>query len=599
MSSHRNTLVPAAILLAAVAGAPASEPPKSAAPPQAAEPLASDLEEHVDVRLVEIVVRISDRRGRAVDDVRPEELRVTENGKPRRLAYLTALAAGGAESAGQGAPVSTLYDRAGQPSPSAPDIVVKQPRSQRRVFFVFDPFDSKRRTREKWTDAVMRWVDTSAGPDDRVALVVLRRVVDWVQTPTSDKSLLLEKLGALSLEGYAPDRDRREEMSSLMEDLEACASSHRAAGALRRDDGGERSQFSMSQAQQCAVAVTEPWAEQWNVEAAESVAALRAFVGQLAAIGGRKDVVLFSEGIIPDSGSLATNALIGIFGVEAVHPLQMRSRFGRDVNREVDELQATARAAGAVIHVFDTRSAADRGYYDQRQYASAQGIATLGINPWAEMYEATDGMLAALAGETGGRIFRGTDDLPDRIGEAASSYFGAYNLGFYRDTDQRPGKLRIAVARKGVRAETITSARRPWVPQPGSLELFIRPPQPGSAEDSHSIPVLVELPLGVLPLRKEGGSFGCVLGIFVQAVRPDGSVAGEVFRDATVALAPDDPARDDPAAKVRQMVYVEVPAGSYRLLVRVSDDRQRTLTQRSVDLTLSPTGEIRGGLEGS
>lgn len=581
-------------LAVALAGI-AQEPGKT--PADASAPVESGVEARVDVRLVERVVRIEDRKKRAITDVHADEIRVTEGGRERRVAYLVPIADGGPEARLDVATdAAVLYDAGGAPVESDDAIAVRPPRSQRRVFFVFDVANSKLRSRDDWTDAALVWIQAAMRPDDRVGIVVLRNRVEWLQLPTNDKAVLTGLLQSLDLVGYAPDRDRRGQMSDLMDDLESCADVHRSSGGGGRRSGSEqRSIFDSTEAEGCAFRMSEPWVDQWDIEAEESILGLRSLVGQLAAIAGRKEVLLFSEGVIPDASAIATSAMVTIFGSDSFRMQEVQSRFARDANHELDELHRTARAAGIVFHTFDTRSSADRGYFDTREYATAPGVRNLGINPWAEMYDATNGSVAALAHETGGRTVRGTQDLPTQVREASAGFFGVYNLGYYRDDDD-DGKLRIEVARKGVRAESESLARRPWTARPAGLELFIRPPEPGPREGTFAIPVLFQMQLGDIPLRKGGGEYGCGIALFLQAARADGTVVGETFLETTVALPSDDPKRDDPTTALRQMLRIDVPPGSYRLFARISDDRQLVVARRSVDVTVDDAGNIRGGL---
>src|SRR5439155_24268413 len=125
------------------------------------------------------------------------------------------------------------------------------------------------------------------------------------------------------------------------------------------------------------------------------------------------------------------------------------------------------------------------------------------------------------------------------------------------------------------------------------LEVSIRKPEPSGVGDQQMLPVVLDIPLTELPLRKaEGGVYGCQLGVFVQAVSPDGTVVTEAFQDVTAAmeLRPKD---RDPSTTYRTLVKLDLPPGSYRLRARLSDDRQIMIAERAIDLTLG-TGEVRG-----
>jgi hypothetical protein len=385
-------------------------------------------------------------------------------------------------------------------------------------------------------------------------------------------------------------------MSALVDELYLCSDAYRAQGGGRSTGSGASGPFATNDAVRCGYSLVEPFAVQWNTEASERVLGLRTLVGQLAAIDGPKEVLLFSEGVVPDAASLLATTMVGVFGAEAMRIQDISSRLARDSLDELTRLFRGARSAGVVFHAFDTRSGADRGYYDRREYAAARDLHTLGINPSAEMYDATNGMLSSLAHETGGRVYHGTSKLPTKVREAADRFFGLYNLGYYRPGDgSSAGKLRIRVDRGGADVEVSETPRRPWPSRAVTLDLLIGRPEVGSEAGLHSLPVVFQLNLSDLPLRRGGGVHGCQMGMYLQAVRPDGSIAGEAFREVTVARD-EGPKRQDPTMTVRQLLRVDLPPGPYRIRARASDDRQEIVSQRIVDLTILPTGEIRGGL---
>ena len=55
-----------------------------------------------------------------------------------------------------------------------------------------------------------------------------------------------------------------------------------------------------------------------------------------------------------------------------------------------------------------------------------------------------------MARETGGRSYRGIDDLDANLAAAAEAFFGIYRIGFYRDDDREErGKIKVTIDRPG------------------------------------------------------------------------------------------------------------------------------------------------------
>lgn len=555
------------------------------------------LEEHVQVVLVDLVVRVVDRKGRALVDLKPEEVQISEGGQERQLAYFAPLASQGAgRELDHAEQAAALYDSEGAPTSAAPEVVVRPPAVQRRIVLAFDPANSRQRVREKWKAAAIEWAIDSMRPDDRVAIVTFHTGVDWVLEPTTDRERVMAALGALDLDSHAPDRDRRSEMTALVDELFLCSDAYRTQGVGRSKSSDATGPFATNDAVDCGYRIVEPFAAQWDIEASERVLGLRTLVGQLAAIDGPKEVLLFSEGVVPDAANLLATTMVGVFGADAMRIQEISTRLARNSLEELTRLFRGARSAGVVFHAFDTRSGADRGHYDAREYAPARDRQTLGINPVAEMYNETNGMLSSLAHETGGRAYHGTSKLPAKVREAADRFFGLYNLGYYRPGDgSSAGKLRIKVDRGGADVEVSETPRRPWPSRAVTLDLLVGRPEVGGSAGYHSLPVVFEFNLSDLPLRRGGGVHGCQMGMYLQAAKPDGTIVGEAFREVTVARD-EGPKQQDPTMRVRQLLRVELPPGPYRLRARASDDRQEIVSQRIVDLTILPTGEVRGGL---
>lgn len=554
-------------------------------------------QEHIEVRLVEVVVRVVDRAGRPVTDITPGEVTVREGGEERKIAYFESAATRGPDLAGGAAtPPTLLYDSAGRETKTETDVLVLPPKPRRRIVLAFDVANSKVRKRAEWKAAAKAWIESSMQPDDRVSIVTFKAVPIWVRPPTGDKTVLLDALDALDLEGIALDRDRQKEMGRLVDELTLC--SDRTEIASQRNTG-QRSPSGPSGGSEeatCAYNLSEPYVGEWATQTSESVDGLRALTGQLAAMDGRKVVILFSEGIIPDPAQLAIDAMLSLFGANRIPLSNFNFKLQDNAQSELSALHAAARAGGVAYYTFDTRGGGERGHFEASAYTRPQGTQTLGINPYVEMYRDTSGTLAVLADETGGRSFFGTSGLSGHLDEAATSFRAVFNLGFYRPTSaSEPGKLHVRIARKGVELSYGKVAKPATETRPARLDVSIRKPEPSGRGDRQWLPVLVQVAMEDLPLRRVAGEDGCLLGIFVQAVRPDGSVGDEAYVDAVVAIPKTPEERRKGMAPFQQLLKLELDPGPYRLRARLSDDRQGVLGQRTVDVTLE-LGSVRGGI---
>ncbi|MCP3978047.1 MAG: VWA domain-containing protein [bacterium] len=555
----------------------------------------SGVTERVTVELVEIKVRVADGKGRPVTDLSQDEVRVFQGGREQRMAYFEPLSRRGLE-----APVTPvpLYDGRGQAQELPATEAVLPPKPVRRIVLAFDPRNSRMPVRENWRRAALDWVRASMQPQDLVAVVVLRGAyADWATELTADAARIRLALETIDLFTDVPNRNRRDEMTTFLNDLRTLCQDNtggRNAGGSAR--GSSRvNDLSATNETTCAFDLARPMVHEWSAQSNESFEGLRGLAGQLSAVPGQKSVILFSEGIIDDAASVAVHAMASVFGLQAIDLVSMTSRLQRLDLLNLGLLYHITASSNVAFFTLDTRHANEGSDFSNLENNAAPN-AGFGMNPYKEMYEASRAGTAGLAYSTGGRPFYGGDNLSWKIRTAADAYFGIYSLGYYRSEKTDAGaRLKVKIKRKKlVLNYEKKSERRVHEPRTTALELAIGRPESAGRGDMQRLPVALITKLDQLPLRKGGGGFGCELGVFLQAVRPDGTVAGEHFE--TIAVVVDKKQRESAEQHdFRHVVHLELEPGPMRLRARVSDDRQEVLGDRAIDLTLSP-GHVSAGL---
>lgn len=584
----RRFLLPAAALALGSLGLLAQEAG------QREQPAASDLEERVRVELVEVKVRVVDRKGLPVTDVLEEEVAVEEGGRAVKLAYFEPVSESGGTlfEAGELARPGPVYDSATGEALALPDVPVVPATPVRRIVFAFDPASSRLDAREDWRKAALEWVSSGMREDDRVAVVLLRGTPQWVAEPTTDRERVRQALHAVDLYTDTPSRSRRDEMLEILTDLRGLCLTQ--TGGQRGAPGSSDPALEMtSDSISCAYELLRPWVDEWKVQSEASVDMLRALAGELAAIPGQKTVILFSEGLIDHPGEVAVNTMFAVLGAGSMNAASMSGRLADTVHYALGDLYHITAASDVVFFTMDTRHPSEGGSFNNLEFADPIGSGLSAYDPFREIYQASRAPLTALAHATGGKPFYGRDALSWKVRAAADSFFGLYNLGYYRDTERGGGKLKIRIQRKGVEAEYNKEPRRVHEPLRARIDLQIGRPEP-TGGGLQRLPVLLLMPAELLPLRRGGGGRGCELGLHLQAARPDGTIVGEAFETLAVVL---DREQREAAETFRHMLAVDLPDGPVRLRARVSDDRQAILGDRSLDLTVGP-GEVRAGLHG-
>jgi len=552
----------ACLLWCGPVAAQAPDPPSAPAPePPRSQPGTVDYQERTTVVLAEVRILVTDRQGRAITDLRPDEIRVFEADAEQRLAFLES-ASGSRE----------------RPAGASPYVLPAK--AVRRIVLAFDVRNSRKTAREPWRAAARSWLATGMQSGDRVGIVLLGDYPRWIAELTDDRDALLAAVDGVSLKRAAPDRNNGHVMSRLMTEMRTC---FERTGEFEGSAGPAV----------CAYNAARPYVHRWNAEAAETVQNLQALVGQLAAVPGRKAVLLFSDGLIEDAAMLAVDAMITHLG-SAEHDLdvyKMKRRLGKDVQAPLAELKRVARAGGVSLFVLDTGSRAESGSSGQLEHTTTLPASAFALDPWRELGDASGHTLDLLARETGGRAYHGQQELADSLRAAADAFLGMYTVGYYRaDTEEEPGPVRVAIDRRQLDVSYPERAEvRGHRAEPQRVVLVIGKPHSQEGSDAQVLPVAAKLAFDVLPLREGRGGVGTVLGICFQAIAPDGTVVEERLVVETVGV---DTARRAEASGKQVVHWEELPLapGTYRIRARVSDDRQLLIAERAVDLTVDADG---------
>ena len=568
------------------------------APEKKTPPVESGIQEKIQVVLIEFKLLVTDKAGRPVTDLRPEEVKVLENGDVQELAFVESWLTVRSDSALglEGSVAATAYSPTGEEVRPGHVAEVPPPKPSRRIMMAFDVRNSRIRIREEWRKAATTWVNTHMGPDDLVSVIVVRNYPEWVLSGSSDRQTVLTALERMDLFTDTPDRSRRENVSELVGDLQTnCITS----GSGPRRGGGSSDATSvgdLTEETNCAFGIARPYVDQWGNESDESILALRQLTGQLAAVPGRKAVILFSEGIIPDPSELALNAMLSIWGSAIVNFRQLGSSLKRDAYGDLTELQRVARAGDVVFFTFDTRPNSERGYSNEIESQISQARGALGVNPWGEMYEATRSTLSTLAWTTGGRPYYGDQKIAENLETATTGFYGVYNVGYYRSDPLHPGEPKVKITRKDVRFDVPKEIDfRKHEARRTAVELSVGRPVPGAAAGLQ-LPVAVMTLYDLLPLRRGAGGRGCQLGIFLQAQRRDGTVAAEVFETAIVTVE----AKTEEGLRGKYYDHrtaLEISPGQYRLRARVSDEMNAIVGDTFLDLTIGEDAIAPGFVE--
>jgi VWFA-related protein len=376
------------------------------------------------VELVRLDVRVVDDRGAPIEDLKAEEVRITEGGAERPVVLFQHVAEpvgsylevarrtiGAEVSTNQGAPRGHLY------------------------LIVFDQYHITAGNEQRARQAVDRFLRTRVKPGDRVALYALPG--PGPQLPlSSNTNLAIAELprvrGSLDREGMALGAPMgifeafqitRGDINALQRFLDRVAANSAAGGdavtktisaASAIDAGNETVRVAKENARTIV--------ERADVEARAFLMELSDVIRQLAPIEGRKTVILVSEGFFTDN-----------------------------LRVDVERVAAAAAEAYAVIYSMDVN----------RRGVDFNAATPTGAAPAQEVQSRLDS-LTNLSNDTSGEVLLDAgsrmDEALNRVADSSQDY---YIVGFQPSAaalgDRREyRRISVSVTRRGAKVETRT-----------------------------------------------------------------------------------------------------------------------------------------------
>jgi VWFA-related protein len=355
----------------------------------------------VSTSLVQVDAVVVDKDGRVVTDLRPEEFRLVEDGKPRRITEFSFV------STADAADVSSESKRdAAVGSAPAPPVPLAPGRARRTIALLVDDVGLSFETTAYVRKALTKFVEEQMRPGDLVALIRTSGGAGSLQQFTSDRRQLLAAIERLRW--YPVGRGGVAAVETMYpEDQDDVGLLLRGNRTTTRIDASGFEYLG------------------------GSVGALGYVVRGLGRFPGRKSVVLISDNFPTAS------AIKGI----------------------ADEANRTS----VVIYTMDPRGFTKFGLTaDDSQYNLAANQIDSRTRERYQRFKASQGGLAYVADETGGIFIFDTNDLNDGLRRVLEDQRGYYLIGYRPDTDsidasngqRRFHKLSLEVTRPGLRVRS-------------------------------------------------------------------------------------------------------------------------------------------------
>jgi VWFA-related protein len=411
----------------AAAQTPATPQPSAApAPPRPQQQQSGEDEVvRISTNLVQVDVTVTDKNGKPVTDLRPEEFEIREDDRPQKITNFSYVSL--ENTGGQPVATSPPADKNGPPVPPAR---LRPEQVHRTIALVVDDLSLSFRSAYDARQALKKFVDQQMQPGDLVAIIRTGGGIGALQQFTSDKRQLyaaIERVrfnlsGRGSIGAFAPIAGDPL-AGTLPNGSDASTEDDRSTGTRNPSDD------------------LEEFRE--DVFSIGTLGAVNYIVRGMRELPGRKSILLLSEGF-----SLY--------------------RHGEDNSRLLEALRRLtdlASRASVVIYTLDTRGLQplNLSAEDNTSGLTPEQVESSLSDRRTKLFDTQSG-LDYLARQTGGVAIRNTNDLSGGIRRVLDDQRGYYLIGYRPDEStfdpatKRPRfhRLKVNITRPGLNHRTRT-----------------------------------------------------------------------------------------------------------------------------------------------
>jgi VWFA-related protein len=417
--------------VALITSAVFAQQPSPTPPPNEDEPVVK-----ISTNLIQIDVTVTDKNGKLVTDLTPEDFELYENGEKQQISNFSLImrAVGSATVDEARAAAARAINAPGQ-------VPLKRGDVRRTLAFVVDDLNLSFGSIYYTRQALNKFVDEQMQPDDLVAIIRTSGSVGTLQQFTSDKRLLYAAIQKIRWNPLGGSFDSLASVSQNDTDITERFTSESdavASGNLKQytllhphDNVDEKQALSKKAAKNTAL-------QENAVYAQTSLGAIRYIISGMAKLPGRKALMLFSDGI-----SIGTDT--DKSGASTVF----------------DHLQDVADAANrssVVVYTFDTKGLRAMSIAaSDNTYEIIDGHRALKERERTKEFKDSQDGLVYFATQTGGKALLNSDNLNGGIQRALDEQGGYYLLGYVPDVEtfdpnkRKFNKFEVKVKRPGLK----------------------------------------------------------------------------------------------------------------------------------------------------
>ncbi len=342
----------------------------------------------ITTTLIQVDVSVTDKDGKQITDLKPEDFEITENGDKQEITNFSYVAV---------SPDVRLQTQ-NQITANSKQIIVPPVPTQlradqvrRTIVLVVDDIGMSFASMAHVRDTLKKFVAEQMQDGDLVAIIRTSAGISVFQQFTSDKRILRAAIERVKWNPHSGKIGLFEPIGQTFANSETTESFDKENEQTRQ-----------------------------GMFAAGSLGAMRYVINGMSELPGRKTMIVFSEGF-------------DIFGVTD----RQRNAGTTIVRQAVDNLIEAANRAGVVINTIDAGGLQVPGMFTAEDDLRGRSLEQLESIQQDRMqaYREKQSGLAFLAERTGGRVFLNTNGLSDAVKKATDDQNGYYLIAYQPDTD--------------------------------------------------------------------------------------------------------------------------------------------------------------------
>jgi VWFA-related protein len=544
--------------------------------------------DEVALTIANLVVHVTDKKGRAVTNLTKDDFEILQDGKPKEITNFKLYTD---EIVRNEYGVTTGPDTAEPiPTPSATDPGGPEP--VHLVLYIdnqnLDPLD-----RNRVLSQTRDFVRTSLHPPTQMMVVAYQRSFEVLQEFTSDPSEVLKAMRLVRM--YTGGRTQEESTRQDIVDRIQRLQSEQRSGSSRSSmgnpsGGGEWSQI---------YSMVDNFAKESVNDLQFTLDSLRQIITSLTGLPGKKGVIYVSNGLPMVPGmELFYEVSKGMNDSTILTRMFEFNRTG--IYRQ---LARTANAQDVTLYTIDASGLSLQGM-GSAEYATASDpmMASIGRNNYTDS-------LRYLADETGGIAITNTNDIGPRLEFVAQDMYTYYSLGYPLQASGQDKVHRVKVKLRDdpafagyklryrprfveksleTRVQDRVVSSLVFEIKENPMGLQVEAGTPSAATDSRwLLPARLSFPIDSIALFPEGDDLVARVVLFIAARDTDGKRSDLVRQEHEIRV----PAAEYEVAQTKVFridTQLLMESGRYKIAIALLDPLTRQVSYRTIATAVHP-----------